>query len=75
MNGVRKFHSPDGPAFAAGENWFGSSGTRVTVLSTRRYGPDKWDVEVTYLTDEDRTHSKDAWNFQVRYFHQADKNL
>jgi len=31
---------------------------------------------VTYKTDPannpDQTHEKDAWNFQVRYMHQAD---
>ena len=75
MNGKIKFHSPDGPAFNQGQRWFGTNGkTEVAIISTDRWGDDKWDVEVTYSLASDPTQiwSKDAWNFQVRYTHQAD---
>ena len=44
----------------------------ATIESTRRYGSDKWDVEVTYAFSDGTSTSKDAWNFQVRYTHSAD---
>ena len=72
MNGTVKFHSPDGPAFNAGEVWRSSYGIVVTIESTRRYGPDKWDVEVTYSFLDGTISSKNAWSFQVRYTHRAD---
>ena len=77
MNGSRKFHSPDGPAFEPGEVWLACSGSgnKVVILSTERYGTDKWDVDVVYRQEDGTTHDKDAWNFQVRYFPAADKDL
>lgn len=78
MNHAIKFHSPDGPAFNPGERWIGSSKHVVQIISTRRYGPDKWDVDVEYgwgERGETRTNNKDAWNFQVRYNHIADTNV
>ena len=72
MNGAVKFHSPDGPAFNKGEVWKSASGTIATIESTRRYGPDKWDVEVTYSFSDGTSASKNAWSFQVRYNHSAD---
>jgi hypothetical protein len=77
MNGARKFHSPDGPAFNPGEQWVGSSGTVYQILSTRRYGPDKWDVDVLYfmVSQPQTVWDKDAWNFQVRCTHRADLAL
>jgi len=33
------------------------------------------DYGVTYMQRNGTTHEKDGWNFQVRYFHQADKDL
>ena len=73
MNGVRKFHSPDGPAFAPGQEWVSCSGKiRCWVIGTRRWGSDKWDVEVTYRYADGAESRKDAWNFQVRYEHIAD---
>lgn len=79
MNRKIKFHSPDGPAFLPGEQWLTTArDARVSIASTRRYGPDKWDVEVEYvLIDREDHHyfKKDAWNFQVRYFHIADLHV
>lgn len=91
MNGAKKFHSPDGPAFLPGELWESCEGHVVEIKGTERYGSDKWDVNVYYiyvgklanmpamLTDgrplPAREFSKDAWNFQVRYQHQADKEI
>lgn len=75
MNGAAKFHSPDGPAFNKGEVWRSPSGAIATIESTRRYGPAKWDVEVTYTFSDGTSTSKDAWNFQVRYGHIADLHL
>lgn len=74
MNGKIKFHHADGPAFAKGEQWIGTSGCTYEVLSTRRYGTDKWDVEVYYCLSgtTEPVYHKDAWNFQVRYTHIAD---
>lgn len=74
MNGCRKFHSPDGPAFNVGEHWRSISGKINCWITERvRYGPEKWDVKVTYKYSDGATHSKDAWNFQVRYQHTADE--
>lgn len=82
MNGKQKFHSPDGPAFNAGEVWVSCDGQhKVTIHRTVRYGVDKWDVDVFYwvgFRHDPRRFiecSKDAWNFQVRYQHQADKEI
>lgn len=76
MNGAKKFHSPDGPAFNKGEEWESCDGAghRVTILTTERHGPAKWDVEVFYDTPNG-PHSKGAWSFQVRYQHIADKEI
>lgn len=79
MNGAMKFHSPDGPAFNAGERWVGSSGTPVTIHKVVRYGVDKWDVDVFYWYPMDERRSvescKNAWAFQVRYQHTADMGI
>ncbi len=80
MNGKIKFHKATGPAFNVGEIWISSTGSKVKIISVRRY-PNAItyhlsDYSVTYYTGEgDNTHEKDAWNFQVRYTHQADVNL
>lgn len=74
MNGAKKWHSPDGPAFNEGEVWEAVGGHKVTILRTERYGVDKWDVDV-YYTSHKMTHRKNAWSFQVRYEHQADKEI
>jgi hypothetical protein len=83
MNGVIKWHKGTSPAFSAGEIWVSSSGTKVEVISVRKYvgatGNHSSDYGVTYKTDPINnptiTHEKDCWNFQVRYTHQADLNL
>ncbi len=79
MNGAKKFHSPDGPAFNEGEVWVDSSGYKVTIRRIERYGVDKWDVDVFYWVPMDERRSvefrKNAWSFQVRYQHQADRNI
>lgn len=72
MNKNSKFHSPDGPAFNEGEVWISASGSRATILYSKRWGPEKWDVDIFYTNLENRTISKNAWSFQVRYVHQAD---
>lgn len=76
MNGAKKFHSPDGPAFNKGEIWKSSCGHVAKIESIERYGVSKWDVNVHYSFPENNlTSCKDAWNFQVRYQHQADTEI
>lgn len=81
MNGAKKFHNPDGPAFNAGEIWVGSSNYPVEIIRTERYGVDKWDVDVFYWAtisgSENRSVEirKNAWAFQVRYQHKADSEI
>ena len=80
MNGNVKFHKATGPAFNPGEIWIGVGNVRVEILSVRKYpgatSNHTSDYGVTYKTDPvnfpENTHEKDAWNFQVRYTHQAD---
>lgn len=76
MNGKIKWHKANGPAFAPGEPWMSVSGKiRCEIVSVRKFGDDKWDYLVTYRYTDGSEHSKDAWNFQVRYGHIADANL
>lgn len=85
MNGVRKWHKAHGPAFNPGEVWISHAGnTRVTIVEVRKYpGAAKdsnhtSDYGVTYEWNGRGgvvQHEKDAWNFQVRYGHLADRNL
>lgn len=85
MNGVRKWHKAHGPAFNPGEAWISHAGNiRVTIVEVRKYpGAAKdsnhtSDYGVTYEWTERGgavQHEKDAWNFQVRYGHIADRNL
>lgn len=85
MNGTIKWHKATGPAFSAGEHWVGGSGSRVTIVSVRRYPgakPDSnhtSDYGVTYEWKDSKgkvfQNEKDAWNFQVRYTHVADLHL
>lgn len=82
MNGKIKFRKATGPAFAPGEVWVSSSGAKVTIVSVSLYkyaanlpSPDNADYAVTYAWVEHGSvvqHTKDAWNFQVRYTHIAD---
>lgn len=76
MNGDIKWHKANGPAFAPGEQWRSVSGNiRCEIVSVSKFGPDKWDYLVTYKYPDGGGHTKDAWNFQVRYQHIADNNL
>lgn len=80
MNHNTKFHKPESPAFFKGEKWYASDGSKhqVEIISIRRWGKDKWDADVTYSWFENgelKTTDKDCWNFQVRYHHEADRNL
>jgi hypothetical protein len=83
MNGNVKWHKANGPAFLPGEIWCGVGGTKVEIVSVRRYpgatGFHTSDYGVTYKTSPDTNpdllHEKDAWNFQVRYTHIADLGL
>ncbi len=85
MNGARKWHKANGPAFNPGEQWFGVSGRfLVTIVSVRKYpgasadSNHNSDFGVTYEWTERGEivqHEKDCWNFQVKYEHIADRNL
>lgn len=76
MNGTHKFHKANGPAFNVGEKWESCSGKiRCEIVSVRKFGAGKWDYDVTYQYEDGYQHSKDAWNFQVRYTHIADKAI
>jgi hypothetical protein len=75
MNGKVKWHKPNGPAFAFGELWVGSSGNIVSIVSVRQVGPGKFDYIVTYVDDRAIEMTKLAWDFQVRYEHIADANI
>jgi hypothetical protein len=78
MNGNIKFHKATGPAFNVGEVWYGSNGQKVRIVDVTLYLDTILpyyvsDYNVTYMDMMDATvHEKDAWNFQVRYTHQAD---
>ncbi len=81
MNNKIKFHKATGPAFNPGEVWVGTGGRiKVEIIAVRKYpgatSDHTSDYGVTYKTDPinnpEQTHEKDAWNFQVRYTHQAD---
>jgi hypothetical protein len=85
MNGNHKWHKATGPAFNPGEQWISHAGNiRVAIVSVRKYpgaAPESnhtSDYGVTYAWNEGNKtvhHEKDAWNFQVRYGHIADRNL
>lgn len=76
MNGKKKFHKPNGPAFDAGQEWRGCDGSaKVEIISVRKFGEGKFDSEITYLQSDGSVAKKDAWNFQVRYYHVADRAL
>lgn len=81
MNGAKKWHKATGPAFATGERWVGAGNISVTIVSVRAYIDDPKhasDWGVTYAWKERGEvvqHEKDAWNFQVRYQHEADLDL
>ena len=81
MNGKIKFHPPTGPAFHEGEVWCASDKGRhsVTIVKVAKYRgavtDHTSDYGVTYEWVENGKvvqHTKDAWNFQVRYTHRSD---
>ena len=75
MNGKIKFHKPNGPAFAVGEEWISANGMKVTITKVTCIGDGKFDYLIDYLQSDGTSSQKDGWNFQVRYNHQADKDL
>ena len=85
MNGKRKFHKATGPAFKPGEVWLPADGssTECRIVSVELYPGAITDYlsdyKVTYQFEYEQSYSphreKDAWNFQVRYMHVADKDL
>lgn len=74
MNGKKKFHKANGPAFKVGELWDDGN---VEIVGVRQYGEGKWNFDVTYryVDRPEKILDKDAWNFQVRHHHPADKEL
>ena len=73
MNGTVKFHKPNGPAFAIGEQWISCAGNlKVTITGVTRIGDEKFDYRVSYRQSDGTTAEKGAWEFQVRYQHVAD---
>jgi ABC-type molybdate transport system substrate-binding protein len=78
MNGKIKFHKATGPAFNAGEVWYAANGRMAEIVDVARYlgvlSNHTSDYSVMYKDVQDGTmYEKDAWNFQVRYTHQADR--
>lgn len=79
MDNMTKFRKWNSPAFNEGEVWVSSSGVKVRIISVSKYPAAKSNhsssYEVTYYVDAekcDEIHSKDCWNFQVRYSHISD---
>ena len=75
MNGSKKFHPARSPAFAQGQAWFDSTNRRVEIVGVEMFAQGKFDGEVFFKCDLGTVYAKDAWNFQVRYNHQADLDL
>jgi hypothetical protein len=67
-----KFRKANGPAFAEGELWIGSSGSKCWITKVERFGSGKFDYSVSYKFSDGATSEKDAWPFQVRYSHISD---
>jgi hypothetical protein len=73
MNGTKKFHKANGPAFNVGEVWQGiSAAYEVEIVGVSKFGKEKFDYEVSYMDERGNLWKKDAWNFQVRFQHIAD---
>jgi hypothetical protein len=81
MNGKIKFHKGTSPAFRAGEVWFpcDSTPSPVKIVSCN---PFHSLTEPTHCSDfnvvyewNGQLFEKDAWNFQTRYTHSADRFL
>jgi hypothetical protein len=76
MNGKVKFHKPNGPAFAVGQEWQAiSEHFSCWIDSVRKFGEGKFDYIVNYHYADGTKSEKDAWGFQVRYRHVADKHI
>jgi hypothetical protein len=76
MNGTRKFHKPNGPAFDVGQEWRGISGNfSCFITGVKKFGDGKFDYRVFYRYEDGVTCDKDCWSFQVRYEHVADRDL
>jgi hypothetical protein len=80
MNGKIKFHKATGPAFKTGEVWHAANGQRVRIVDVARYlgvlSNHASDYSVMFMDMTDaKVYEKDAWNFQVRYTHEADLSL
>lgn len=77
MDGKIKWHKPNGPAFNEGEVWLSAdrAARKVRIVRVEKFGDGKFDHEVYYRTESGAEYHKDAWNFQVRYFHEADANI
>ena len=74
MNGTIKFHKPTSPAFNVGEVWFGGPlNSKITIVSVEKVGSEKWDYTVTFQYANGTIYSSNAWKFQTRYTHHADK--
>lgn len=75
MNGAKKFHKPESPAFNEGEVWYATPKSYVVIQRVERYNVDKWDADVYYTQIDGTTGHKNAWSFQVRYQHKADLEI
>ena len=73
---MSKFRKMNSPAFYEGEEWVGSGGSKVRIMSTRPYvcKNGKWDWDVTYMQSNGVQATKNGWSFQVRYKHVSDKS-
>lgn len=72
MNGKIKFHKPNGPAFSKDEVWYGSSKSKVTIISVEKNGDGKFDYDVKYTQADGSISKKNSHAFQFRYQHSAD---
>ena len=75
MNGAKKWHKAAGPAFIPGEKWYSSNCHAVYIVCRREWVQGAWEWQITYQDELGNRYEKDAWNFQVRYQHQADLML
>ena len=71
------FYKPEDEVFDIGERWCASgdpTGKGVIILGVSRFNEGMYDVSVYYKEEgQNYVYEKDAWNFQVRYFHSSDR--